>query len=116
VKYNRKTLEMNSDGGTLDRMSVLEDTHSETTDSESCDTPDVQSVCAQPSENEPSYFFKMLIGRDLIGRLLGRDGAKITKISAIADAIMQVSKLHDVFPGTMCRVLIYIYTENSILF
>lgn len=96
-------------------MSVLEDTHSETTDSESCGTPDVQSVCAQPSEHEPSYFFKMLIGRDLIGRLLGRDGAKIAKISAIADARMQVSKLHDVFPGTMCRVLNIYGKQHSIL-
>jgi len=99
----------------LFRMSVLEDTHSETTDSESCDTPDVQSVCAQPSEHESSYFFKMLIGRDLIGRLLGRDGAKIAKISEVSEARMQVSKLHDVFPGTMSRVLNIYGKQHSIL-
>lgn len=57
----------------------------------------------------------MLIGRDLIGRLLGRDGANIAKISEESEARMQVSKLHDVFPGTMCRVLNIYGKQHSIL-
>jgi len=93
----------------------MEDNRSESTDSESCDTPDLQSVCPNSLEQATTYFFKVLIGREIIGKLLGHNGVNITKLAVESGAKLKFSQSNELFPGTGCRILNMYGKQSSIL-